>query len=59
MLRWIVAERQQRMVALKEILRSAPDASPADQQRLADEFRRIGGPFFPIVSLMESRKRGR
>jgi hypothetical protein len=59
MLRWIVAERQQRIAALKEILRSAPDASPGDQERLADEFKRIGGPFFPLVRLVESRKRGR
>jgi hypothetical protein len=59
MLRWIVADRQQRMAALKETLRSAPDASPGDQQRLVDTFKQIGGPFFPIVSLIESRKRGR
>jgi hypothetical protein len=59
MLRWIVAEQQQRMETLKGILGSTPDASPGDQEQLADKFRRLGGPFFPLVMLMESRKRGR
>jgi hypothetical protein len=59
MLWWIVAERQQRMAALKGILGSVPDADPEQQLGLVDEFKRIGGPFFPLVTLMESRKRGR
>jgi hypothetical protein len=59
MLRWIVAEHQQRMAALKGILSSTPDANPQDQQRLADKFKRLGGPFFPAVGLMKSAKRGR
>jgi hypothetical protein len=59
MLRWIVAEGQQRMAALKGILGTTADASPEDQQELVDEFKRLGGPFFPLVTLMESRKRGR
>jgi hypothetical protein len=59
MLPWIVAERQQRMAALKGILGSTPDANPQDQQRLVDKFKQIGGPFFPLVTLAESRKRGR
>jgi hypothetical protein len=59
MLRWIVAERQQRMTALRGILSSTPDANPQDQQCLVDKFERIGGPFFQLVTLMESRKRGR
>jgi hypothetical protein len=59
MLRWIVAERQQRMMALKGILGSVPDANPEQQLGLVEEFKRIGGPFFPLVTLMESRKRGR
>ena len=59
MLRWIVADRQQRMTALKGILGSTPDANPQQQQRLVDKFRRLGGPFFPLVTLVESGKRGR
>jgi hypothetical protein len=41
MLRWIVAERQQRMMALKNILVTTPDANPQDQQRLVEKFKRL------------------
>jgi hypothetical protein len=59
MLRWIVAERQQRMTALRGILGSTPDANPQDQQRLADKLQRLGGGFFSLVTLTKSGKRGR
>jgi hypothetical protein len=59
MLRWIVAESQQRMAALKGILGSTPDANPQDQQRLAHKFQRLGGAFFSLVTLTKSGKRGR
>ena len=56
MLRWIVAERQQRLLALRGILGSTPDANPREQEELTNKFRRLGGPFFPLVT---NRKRGR
>jgi hypothetical protein len=59
MLRWIAAEQRQRMKALKDTLGSEPDAKPQDQQRLADKFKQIGGPFFPLVVLGKSSRRGR
>ena len=59
MLRWIVAERQRRKVALYGILNLTPDSNPQAQQKLADKLRRLGGEFFPAVALMKSGKRGR
>jgi hypothetical protein len=59
MLRWIVAERRQRMAAFKGILGPTPDATPEQQQELAEMLQRLGGPFFSLVTLTESRKRGR
>jgi hypothetical protein len=58
MLRWIVAERRQRMAALKGIFNATPDANPQEQEELVDKFKRIGRKFFPLVTLVETRKRG-
>jgi hypothetical protein len=59
MLRWIVAERQQRMEAFRGFFGSVQDANPQDQQELVRLLQRLGGPFFSLVTLTESRKRGR
>ena len=53
MLRWIVAERQRRKVALYGILNLTPDSNPQAQQKLADKLRRLGGEFFPAVALIK------
>jgi hypothetical protein len=47
------------MTTLRGILGSTPDASPEQQQRLADKFQQLGGPFFSLVTLTKSSKRGR